>query len=95
VGGAYRTGERFHYRLVMVDAIDPSEYPKSLDGALAITQRYTAALEKTVRLAPEQYLWVHRRWKTRPPEERKKPAADGRGPEDEASAAKVETENAE
>jgi len=71
VGGAYRLGNRFRYRLVMVDAIDPADYPKSLDGALAITQRYTAAIERTVRLAPDQYLWVHRRWKTRPPEERK------------------------
>ena len=71
VGGAYRVGNRFRYRIVMVDAILPSEYPKNLDGALAITQRYTAAIERTVRLAPDQYLWVHRRWKTRPPEERK------------------------
>jgi KDO2-lipid IV(A) lauroyltransferase len=71
VGGAYRTGDRFHYRILMTDAIYPSEYPKSLDGALAITQRYTAGIEKIVRMAPDQYLWVHRRWKTRPPEERK------------------------
>ncbi|MBE3095714.1 MAG: lipid A biosynthesis acyltransferase [Planctomycetes bacterium] len=71
VGGAYRTGPGFHYRVVMTDRIDPADYPRSLDGALAITARYTAAIEKTVRLAPEQYLWVHRRWKTRPPEERK------------------------
>jgi Kdo2-lipid IVA lauroyltransferase/acyltransferase len=71
VGGAYRTGPDFRYRLVVVDTIDPAEYPKSLDGALAITARYTAGIEKVVRMAPEQYLWVHRRWKTRPPEERK------------------------
>jgi KDO2-lipid IV(A) lauroyltransferase len=28
---------------------------------------YMQALEAQVRLAPEQYLWVHRRFKTRPP----------------------------
>jgi KDO2-lipid IV(A) lauroyltransferase len=71
VGGAYRDGPGFHYRLVMTDRIDPADYPRGLDGAIAITQRYTAGIEKTVRLAPDQYLWVHRRWKTRPPEERK------------------------
>jgi len=70
VGGAYRVGGRFRYRIVMTDAIYPQEFPRGLDGALAITQRYTAAIEKLVRLAPDQYLWVHRRWKTRPPEER-------------------------
>jgi KDO2-lipid IV(A) lauroyltransferase len=30
---------------------------------------YMAALEAKVRQAPEQYLWVHRRFKTRPPGE--------------------------
>jgi Kdo2-lipid IVA lauroyltransferase/acyltransferase len=71
VGGAFRTGDRFHYKLVVTDVIDPADYPKGLDGAMAITERYTAGIEKIVRMAPDQYLWVHRRWKTRPPEERK------------------------
>lgn len=30
---------------------------------------YHVALEEWIRLAPEQYLWLHRRWKTRPPGE--------------------------
>jgi Kdo2-lipid IVA lauroyltransferase/acyltransferase len=71
VGGAFRTGPGFRYKLVVTDRIDPADYPKDLDGAVAITQRYTAGIEKVVRMAPDQYLWVHRRWKTRPPEERK------------------------
>lgn len=33
---------------------------------LALTRQYTAALERVVRRAPEQYFWVHRRWKSRP-----------------------------
>jgi KDO2-lipid IV(A) lauroyltransferase len=71
VGGAYRTSDRFQYKLVATDIINPADYPPGLDGAIAITQRYTAGIEKVVRMAPDQYLWVHRRWKTRPPEERK------------------------
>ena len=35
-----------------------------------ITARYNRALELMVRRAPEQYLWVHRRWKSRPKHER-------------------------
>jgi len=31
-----------------------------------ITAQYTAALERIVRRAPEQYFWVHRRWKSQP-----------------------------
>ncbi len=72
VGGTYRVGKRFLYRAKAQDVIDPAEYDLSRDGAIAITQRYTKALEDLVRIAPEQYLWVHRRWKTRPPEERRR-----------------------
>lgn len=35
----------------------------------ALTATHTAALERAIRAAPEQYLWQHRRWKTRPPGE--------------------------
>ena len=33
---------------------------------LANTQKFTSIIENYVRRYPEQWLWVHRRWKTRP-----------------------------
>jgi KDO2-lipid IV(A) lauroyltransferase len=33
---------------------------------VANTALFTAAIESYVRRYPEQWLWVHRRWKTRP-----------------------------
>ncbi len=36
------------------------------DEIREITQRFTQALERSIRRAPEQYFWVHRRWKTDP-----------------------------
>lgn len=36
---------------------------------LVNTQNYARLLEEHVRRYPEQWLWVHRRWKTRPPGE--------------------------
>jgi KDO2-lipid IV(A) lauroyltransferase len=33
------------------------------------TARYTAVIEEMVRRDPSQWLWLHKRWKSRPPEE--------------------------
>lgn len=38
--------------------------------AAADTQRIHASLEAAIREYPDQWLWIHRRWKTRPPGEK-------------------------
>lgn len=44
--------------------------PVEITGdAAADTQRVQAALEQAIRERPGQWLWIHRRWKTRPPGE--------------------------
>src|SRR5439155_626370 len=54
------------YRVIVSEYIDPSEYEQEPDAVKTLTQRYTSALERVIRLAPEQYFWVHRRWKHQP-----------------------------
>jgi KDO2-lipid IV(A) lauroyltransferase len=36
------------------------------EDVIANTARYTKALESIIRRHPDQWLWIHRRWKTRP-----------------------------
>lgn len=44
--------------------------PLSITGdELADTQAVQSALERAIRDYPDQWLWIHRRWKTRPPGE--------------------------
>jgi len=70
VGCARRTSPRFEYEVVVNRIIRPHEWKGREDELMWITQEYTRALEELVRAAPEQYLWIHRRWKSRPREER-------------------------
>jgi KDO2-lipid IV(A) lauroyltransferase len=63
------------YHLWPFDIIFPEDYDKTPDAVRAITQRFTAGLEAMIREAPEQYFWVHRRWKHAPPVRKKKPLA--------------------
>ncbi|MCA9285822.1 MAG: lysophospholipid acyltransferase family protein [Phycisphaerales bacterium] len=69
-GYAAREDERFRFRLECTDIIHPEDWADQPDPLFYITARYNRAMEQMVRDVPEQYLWVHRRWKSRPRHER-------------------------
>jgi KDO2-lipid IV(A) lauroyltransferase len=66
VGYGRRLDEQYHFELGIQRMILPEEWARKDDPLTWITQEYTTALEQVIRTAPEQYLWVHRRWKHRP-----------------------------
>ena len=66
VGSAVRTRRGFHYRIAVERIIQPEEWDAQADPLYWVTQTFSSALEQAIRRAPEQYLWVHRRWKHRP-----------------------------
>ncbi len=66
VVGLRRVGEPLRYHLVVGDLIQPEEYADQPDAIRRVTERYTKAFESIVRQAPEQYFWLHRRWKHQP-----------------------------
>jgi KDO2-lipid IV(A) lauroyltransferase len=66
VTATFKVGDPMKYEACVEDVIDTADYAGETDSCKAITQRYTAALERLVRRAPEQYFWMHRRWKSLP-----------------------------
>ncbi|MGH8496360.1 MAG: LpxL/LpxP family Kdo(2)-lipid IV(A) lauroyl/palmitoleoyl acyltransferase [Gammaproteobacteria bacterium] len=52
------------YRLIVLPALE--DFPS--DDPVADTLRFHRLLEAHIRKAPEQYYWIHRRFKGRPPE---------------------------
>jgi len=54
------------YKAEVQDVILPEDWADQPDPLFYITARHRKAVEDMVRVAPEQYLWMHGAWKTRP-----------------------------
>jgi KDO2-lipid IV(A) lauroyltransferase len=64
-GACYRTERRWHYRMVFTEVLRPED----LAGLSpeAVTTRINAELERMIRACPEQYFWLHDRYRGAPP----------------------------
>ena len=79
VGYAIRLPDDFsNYRWVRFEqgceAVLDSEDYQGPNAVRELTTDYTRALERAILRAPEQYFWVHRRWKSQPAERKIKTA---------------------
>jgi len=61
--------QQYLYELEVADIIYPEDWAGQDDEVFYITQRFMRAQEKAILVDPCQYLWLHRRWKTRPRDE--------------------------
>lgn len=63
----YKKSEKRYY--IRAKKLNWTKSENQEDAVKSIVQMYTKAVEDAVREFPEQYLWVHKRWKTRENEE--------------------------
>jgi KDO2-lipid IV(A) lauroyltransferase len=73
--GIPHTAEPMRHKIIVQDVVLPEDFAGKPDAVRLITERFTQALEALVRQYPEQYFWLHRRWKHQPQAKRAKKAA--------------------
>lgn len=73
-------GRNGSYAMEVIEVLRPRTDLPEEEAILDLTRRYTKAVEEAVRANPEQYLWMHKRWKTRPEQ------GPRRGPSSEAGS---------
>jgi KDO2-lipid IV(A) lauroyltransferase len=74
VGYGRRLDRPLHYEMGVEAIADPATSSSESRGTVEITRWFTQALEQLIVRSPEQYWWVHRRWKGGPPARSRKAA---------------------
>jgi KDO2-lipid IV(A) lauroyltransferase len=67
VGYARRLDRPLHYEMGLEALSVPEESSAERRGLVELTQWFTTVLEEMICRHPEQYWWLHRRWKGAPP----------------------------
>ncbi len=55
------------FKFVHGKPIEPSKTGDRDEDLRITTELFTLEIEKVIRAYPDQWLWIHKRWKTRPP----------------------------
>lgn len=59
-------GKYFIHHEDIIEPVSTGDRKRDIEETTAL---YVAATERVIRAYPDQWLWIHRRWKTRPPGE--------------------------
>ena len=60
-------GKPMHFEVSCSGIADPLADPEICSGVASLTKWYNERLAEAVSKSPEQYWWLHRRWRTPPP----------------------------
>jgi KDO2-lipid IV(A) lauroyltransferase len=66
-GASVRVGPGFRYEAEFEPPVDVRDTGDHAADLVRVTTEINARIEGVIRRAPEQWLWSHRRWKTKPP----------------------------
>jgi Kdo2-lipid IVA lauroyltransferase/acyltransferase len=67
-----RTRRPLHFSMQMDGILDPAENPPEFSSVEELTQWYNDVLTRRIREEPDQYWWLHDRWKEVPAAKRRK-----------------------
>jgi len=76
--------ENGKYKLIIREAVELVNTGEQEKDVLINTQNYTRIIEDMIRQYPDQWLWVHQRWKTQP-----RTVSKQKGYDDQESCAKL------
>ena len=66
-----RQDETLHHRILVLPPLDIVREGDREEAVRETTQRATRVAEDMIRQHPDHWNWIHRRWKTRPPGEKR------------------------
>ena len=58
-----RRGAPMHFEMCVAEVVDPRDPEFDLGTIPLVTQWYTRRLEELIRSTPDQYWWLHHRWR--------------------------------
>ena len=67
MGFLRRTDRKYRFKVTLSEPIQIERSGNLEKDILSLTQRYTTLIESRIREYPQEWLWMHRRWKTKPP----------------------------
>ena len=82
----FRKGKGFRFQAVVHEVIQPEVPADKTDvvpDVIRLVERINRVLEQAILSHPEQYLWVHDRYRTQPDENERVSAESGTGPANE------------